>query len=97
MGRHPGIAVNGLLEILGVSKQALNAPLRQLLEMKLVDSQTNAGDRRVRELRLTSEGARLEANLSGLQRRRMEEVFRAAGPEAETSWREVMGEIAESE
>lgn len=91
VGRHPGIAVNGLLEILGVSKQALNAPLRQLLEMRLVDSQTNAVDRRVRELRLTSDGARLEASLSGLQRRRMDEVFREAGPEAETAWREVMG------
>ena len=91
VGRHPGIAVNGLLEILGVSKQALNAPLRQLLEMKLVDSQTNSVDRRVRELRLTSDGARLEASLSGLQRRRMDEVFRHAGPEAETAWREVMG------
>lgn len=97
VGRHPGVAVNGLLEILGVSKQALNAPLRQLLEMRLVDSQTNAVDRRVRELRLTSEGARLEASLSGLQRRRMEEVFREAGPEAETAWREVMGLLAGNE
>lgn len=94
LGRNPGIAVNGLLEILGVSKQALNAPLRQLLEMKLVDSQTNATDRRVRELRLTSDGARLEASLSGLQRKRMEEIFRQAGPEAETAWRSVMSTIA---
>lgn len=97
VGRHPGIAVNGLLEILGVSKQALNAPLRQLLEMRLVDSQTNPVDRRVRELRLTSEGIRLETSLSGLQRRRMEEIFREAGPDAETAWREVMGRISEND
>ncbi|MEN9355175.1 MAG: hypothetical protein RL318_2500 [Fibrobacterota bacterium] len=93
-GRHPGISVNGLLEILGVSKQALNAPLRQLLEMRLVESRINATDRRVRELRLTQDGAHLEATLSGLQRQRMEEVFREAGPETETAWRTVMSTIA---
>lgn len=94
MGRHPGISVNGLLSILGVSKQALNAPLRQLLEMRLVDSQSATADRRVRELRLTSEGARLEASLSGLQRRAMDKVFRSAGESAEAHWREVMARIA---
>jgi DNA-binding MarR family transcriptional regulator len=86
--------VNGLLAILAVSKQALNAPLRQLLEMRMVDSRSAKGDRRVRELRLTAEGARLEAGLSGLQRREMEKVFRVSGEQAEHLWREVMARIA---
>ena len=94
VGRHPGISVNGLLSILAVSKQALNAPLRQLLEMRLVDSEPAAVDRRVRELRLTPEGARLEASLSGLQRHAMERVFHAAGESAEAYWREVMARVA---
>ena len=94
VGRHPGISVNGLLSILAVSKQALNAPLRQLLEMRLVDSQSAAVDRRVRELRLTSEGSHLEASLSGLQRRSMDKVFRGAGEPAEAHWRMVMARIA---
>ena len=94
VGRHPGISVNGLLAILAVSKQALNAPLRQLQEMHLVDSQSASVDRRVRELRLTSEGARLESSLSGLQRRGLEKVFRHAGESAEVQWRVVMAEIA---
>lgn len=94
VGRNPSISVNGLLEILSVSKQALHAPLRQLLEMRLVDSQSASGDRRVRELRLTSEGARLEASLSGLQRRGMERVFREEGADAEAHWRAVMVRIA---
>jgi DNA-binding MarR family transcriptional regulator len=94
VGRHPGISVNGLLAILAVSKQALNAPLRQLLEMRLVDSQAAAVDRRVRELRLTSEGSHLEASLSGVQRRSMAKVFRGAGDAAEAHWRKVMALVA---
>ena len=36
VGRNPAITVNSLLATLRVSKQALNAPLRQLLAMKLI-------------------------------------------------------------
>jgi DNA-binding MarR family transcriptional regulator len=96
VGRHPGISVNGLLSVLGVTKQALNAPLRQLLEMGLVDSLVSGDDRRVRELRLTSAGARLESSLSGGQRRLMEGIFQELGPEAEDAWRTVMERIAAS-
>lgn len=94
VGRNPGIAVNGLLSTLGVTKQALNAPLRQLQEMGLVDAQISRADGRVRELRLTSEGARLEQSLTGGQRRRMEAIFREVGPEAEAGWRSVMEILA---
>lgn len=94
VGRHPGISVQGLLAELGVTKQALNVPLRQLQEMALVDSQASTHDGRVRELRLTSEGARLESSLSGGQRRRMEAIFRHLGPEAEAGWRSVMERLA---
>lgn len=94
VGRNPGISVNGLLAILGVTKQALNAPLRQLLEMRLIESQSGIDDRRVRELRLTSDGARLEASLSGLQRRQVDAVFQAVGTQAEEHWRRTMAMIA---
>lgn len=93
VGRHPDLPVNGLLGILGVTKQALHAPLRQLLEMRLVDNQPDPLDRRVRRLRLTSEGARLETQLSGQQRKSLEAIFRRCGAGAEQSWREVMAEI----
>lgn len=96
VGRHPGLSVNGLLGILGVTKQALNAPLRQLVEMRLIDSQAQAIDRRVKELRLTAEGAKLESSLSGSQRKSMDRVFRAVGTGSESAWREVMRRIAES-
>lgn len=96
VGRHPGVSVNGLLSVLGVTKQALNAPLRQLLEMGLVGSLVSGNDRRMRELRLTSAGARLESTLSGGQRRLVDGIFRDLGPEAELAWRAVMEKIAAS-
>lgn len=95
VGRSPGLAVSQLLATLGVSKQALNAPLRHLTERGLVESTVGAEDRRVRELRLTKEGALLESELSGSQRERMAAVFGEAGPEAEAAWRAIMHEVAE--
>src|SRR6185436_9885583 len=45
VGRNPQIAINALLEILDVSKQALHAPLRALLEARLVVMQADEHDR----------------------------------------------------
>src|SRR6185369_11977032 len=56
VGRSPGIAIHALLAILGVSKQALNAPLRQLIEMNLIVARAGTHDRRFRELALSAEG-----------------------------------------
>ncbi len=90
VGRNPGISVNALLRILGVSKQALNAPLRQLMEMRLVAMSAAEHDRRVRELLLTPGGARLEAQLTSSQMKLLQAVFAQAGADAEEGWREVM-------
>lgn len=90
VGRDPGCSVNALLETLQVSKQALNGPLRQLVEMGLVISVTAGHDRRVRSLDLTETGRVLEAQLSGIQMEHLALAFAAAGPEAEAGWRRVM-------
>ena len=50
--------VKELLSYLGVTKQALNTPLRQLIEMHLVESLTAEDDKRKRMLRFTAEGGR---------------------------------------
>lgn len=90
VARNPGLSVGELLTILGVTKQALNAPLRQLQEMRLVDAQPSPVDGRSRLLRLTSEGSRLERTLTGSQHRHLRSVFEAAGPAAEIGWRKAM-------
>jgi len=92
IGRRPDISVQGLLDLLAVSKQAMNAPLRQLIEMKLVAAEPSAVDRRVKNLRLTEDGRRLEAELTGVQMRHLQTAFKNA--DAEAGWRRVMAEVA---
>ena len=90
IGRRPGISVSGLLDVLAVSKQALNAPLRQLVAMGLVETANSETDRRVKNLRLTAEGKRLEAELTDAQIKLLERAFEHAGPGAEAGWRQAM-------
>lgn len=90
VGRDSGSSVNALLETLQVSKQALNAPLRQLVDLGLVLSVTAGHDRRVRSLSLSDAGKALEAQLSGIQMAHLALAFEQAGPVAEAGWRRVM-------
>ena len=94
IGRRPGLSVGGLLEVLAVTKQALNAPLRQLIQMGLVVQVAGESDRRVRSLRLTGTGEALEAELSGVQMDQLGETFGGAGEGAEAGWRLVMAGLA---
>ena len=95
VGRNPKISVNELLNLLNVSKQALNAPLRQLIEMNLVAMDTAEHDRRVRQLSLTANGSKLEAQLTGTQMKQLQTVFEQAGADAEAGWHQVMSKMAE--
>jgi DNA-binding MarR family transcriptional regulator len=90
IGRRPEVSVRGLL---AVSKQALNAPLRQLMEMDLVRAEASTQDRRVKRLALTEAGRRLEAELTEAQTRHLRAAFDRAGAEAQRGWRAVMGEL----
>jgi DNA-binding MarR family transcriptional regulator len=95
VGRNPRISVNTLLSLLSVSKQALNAPLRQLIEMKLIGMDTAEHDRRVRQLSLTPNGAKLEAQLTGSQMKQLQKVFDLVGTGAESGWHLVMRSLSE--
>lgn len=93
VGRNPRISVNSLLGILDVTKQALNAPLRQLVEKRLVVLNTAQHDRRVRQLRLSSTGKKLEAQLTITQMQQLQAVFEQAGTVAEAGWHRVMDKL----
>ena len=97
VGRNSGCSVKELLEIMQVSKQYLNRPLRQLVEDGYIHSKQDAEDRRVKRLGLTPKGRRLEEKLTGEQRLQLAEVFQKAGPEAESGWRRVMELLAAHE
>jgi len=86
IARYPSLSVKELLAVLGVSKQALNMPLRQLMEMHLVDSVASETDKRKRLLALTAEGERFEQALRREQVKLLERVFAEAGEEAVSGW-----------
>lgn len=95
VGRNPGLRVNELLAILSVSKQSLNGPMRQLMDQRLIEAAPDLVDRRIKRLRLTRKGAKLEHALSGDQRQRFMRAFREAGKESEAGWRKIMRLLAE--
>ena len=81
---------------MGVSKQYLNRPLRQLTEDAYVEVNVDESDKRVKRIKLSKTGVRLEFELSEDQRKRFERVFNDAGPQAEAGWRKVMSLLAVS-
>lgn len=96
VGRNRDLSVGELIRILGITKQALHRPLRELTDGGWVESRTAPHSRRMKLLALTRKGARLERQLSDDQRGRFERAFRALGPSAERAWREVMKRVADA-
>ena len=90
----PTSPLNQLLQVLNVSKQALNQPLRQLYTQELVTFTPAPNDRRQRRLVLTGAGRELEQQLTGLQYAMFDAALSAAGPRGEAAWRRVMRHMA---
>ncbi|HJV07964.1 MAG TPA: MarR family transcriptional regulator [Chromobacteriaceae bacterium] len=86
VARYPGLSVKDLLGALGVTKQAINMPLRQLVEMGLIDSRAARHDKRVKELTLTSEGKKLEEMLHREQVKLLQQAFELAGDSSIAGW-----------
>jgi len=90
------ISVGELQATLGVSKQALAAPLRALAAQGLITLRKDDTDARVRRVQLTRSGRALEAQLTGVQYAMFQAAFDAAGPEAAAGWKTVMRLLAAS-
>lgn len=86
IAHYPGVSVKELLILLGVSKQALNTPLRQLIDMDLVRSVAPETDKRKRLLELTADGVRFEKTLRREQVKLLQRVFAQAGEDAVNGW-----------
>jgi len=97
VGRNKACNINQLLAAMGVTKQYLNRPLRQLLADGYLQQQTDADDRRVKHLFLSDKGRQLEHSISGGQRQRFAQIFDQLGPEAEQHWYQVMQLLARDE
>src|SRR5690606_21921794 len=76
--KYPGLSMKELRAYLGVSKQTLNAPPRQLMEMDLVQSLAAEDDKRKRLLGFTAEGAKLEQAMRREQTKLLQRAFSEA-------------------
>ena len=94
VGRHPGLSVGTLLEILQVTKQAIHAPLGRLTGLGLIAASADRTDRRVKALRLTEAGRTLERRLTGAQMDHLAAALGAAGPSGAEGWTTVMRALA---
>ena len=90
VGRHPGISVSELLDILGITKQSLSRVLSQLVREGYIVQKTGTTDRRQRLLHLTERGRRLEGELTSEQRARIAAAYKDAGGVAVEGFRKVM-------
>ena len=95
IAKTPGLRVSELLATLGVTKQAMNAPLRELTERGLVAETVDKVDRRGKRLHLTAQGRALEERLSEEQRAMFARAFRSVGKDREQAWHEVMRALAD--
>jgi len=86
IARNPDIMVSELLRILGITKQSLGRVLNELSERGLIETRTGREDRRQRLLRVTKEGAELEASLFEALRERLSSAYAQAGQHAVTGF-----------
>jgi hypothetical protein len=82
VARQPDISIGTLIEVLGISKQAVNRPLGLLLQRKLLTSKRSPAQHRSKLLRLTESGKRTEQRASGYERA----VLRAAFDDDAKTW-----------
>jgi DNA-binding MarR family transcriptional regulator len=97
INRRPGLTVNMLMTILGVTKQSLNRVLRQLIKDDLVDSRVGTEDRRERNLHLTPAGEELVRELTAAQQERMRQAYLKSGMEAVQGFRTVLDNMIDAE
>jgi DNA-binding MarR family transcriptional regulator len=90
VGRHPHMTVSELLDILHITKQSLSRVLSELVDQGFITQRPGSRDRRQRLLELTSEGRRLEREVSAPQRARITEAYRQAGAAAVDGFRRVL-------
>ncbi|HHL21305.1 MAG TPA: MarR family transcriptional regulator [Aliiroseovarius sp.] len=94
IGRAEEIPMSDLLHILGISRQALHRPMKQLREQGLIAARPDPADKRNLILSLTDEGRSFEHALTEPQRQMFAAARGEAGDVALTGWRAIMEVLA---
>jgi len=85
VGRHPGLRVADLLDILRITKQSLARVLKQLIDEGFVTQKAGKADRRERHLLLTQKGRNFADKLTEIQCARVGKALHKVGPAARVS------------
>ena len=94
IGRAGEISMSELLAILGISRQALHRPMKQLREQGLIAARPDAADKRNLILTLTEEGRSFERALTEPQKAMFARARDHAGDAALEGWRAIMEVLA---
>ncbi|MEQ8346686.1 MAG: MarR family transcriptional regulator [Sneathiellaceae bacterium] len=79
-GRLPGLTVGQLIDILGLTQQAVSRALGQLIDQGLIEQQSGRADRRQRHLSLSAAGTALQAEVVDRQAAVIQEAMDKVGP-----------------
>jgi len=90
VGRHPGIRVAELLDILRITKQSLGRVLKELIDKGFVEQKEGEQDRRRRLLSLTKTGCALHRELMSPQIARVQAALKQTGAGVDGLHRDVL-------
>lgn len=94
VARAEGISIGQLIELLGVTKQALHRPLKFLQDAGYIVAERDAKQQRLKKLRLTALGERVERLASEHEREAMESALQMVSASEQDAWRKVMTALA---
>jgi DNA-binding MarR family transcriptional regulator len=97
VGRHPGMTVAELLDILRITKQSLARVLKELVTRGFIVQRPGKDDRRQRLLYLTARGSDLHRRLIEPQIGRVRAAIEAAGPGGREKCREVLFHMVDAD
>jgi len=82
IGHKPGVTVGEISTLLRLTTQAIQPPLRTLIDKDFIEQQSSERDRRKRHLNLTARGVEFLTMLTSGQFSRMAEARRRAGDDS---------------
>lgn len=94
VARQEEVSVGQLLNILQISKQSMNQPLQQLVTMGMVLQKKSPTDKRIKLLRLSAKGKRLQQLLTLAQLDLLENVAANLKSNEFSGWMATMRELA---
>ncbi|WP_158965189.1 MarR family winged helix-turn-helix transcriptional regulator [Chachezhania sediminis] len=95
--RKPGVTSGEITKTLRITNQALNRPMRELIETGYVEQRVSPVDRRQRLHYSTETGAELFQQLAQLQTERLRRAYEASTPAAVEGFLDVLRHVASDE